>query len=69
MNDNRRDPVSAAAQSNPELAKAISRLSAQDMARLREVLADPEKTRQVLSTPMAQQMLSRLGGAKEKNND
>lgn len=65
MNDNRRDPVSAAAQSNPELAKAISRLSAQDMAKLREVLSDPEKTRQVLSTPMAQQLLSRMSGKEQ----
>lgn len=69
MNDNSRDPVSAAAQSNPELARAISRLSAQDMAKLREVLSDPEKTRQALSTPMAQRLLSRMGGAdgKEKS--
>ncbi len=69
MKDNSPDPVSTAAKSSPELAKAISRLSAQDMEMLREVLSDPEKTRQALSTPMARQMLSRISGADGKNSN
>lgn len=67
MSRNSRDPVNDAAQSNPELAKAISGLSEQDVKRLREVLSDPEKTRQALSTPMAQQLLSRLGSTGRNN--
>jgi len=62
MNNSGRDPLARAAGSNPELAKAISRLSPQDMDKLREVLADPEKTRQILSTPAAQQLLGRIAG-------
>lgn len=67
MNENSRDPLGRAAQSSPELAKAMAKLSPQDMARLREIISDPEKTRQILSTPAAQQLLNRLNGAAGKD--
>jgi len=68
LNDrNNHDPITSAAQKDPRVAKAMAQLSEQDAARLREVLADPEKTKQILSTPLAQQMLRRLSGGGKNN--
>ncbi len=68
MNDrNNHDPITSAAQKDPRVAKAMAQLSEQDAAWLREVLADPEKTKQILSTPLAQQMLRRLSGGGKNN--
>ncbi len=66
MNDSSHDPLQAA-MGDPRVAKAAAALSAEDMTRLREVLADPEKTRQILSTPMARQLMRQLSGKKEQN--
>lgn len=66
MNNNSRDPVSEAASRDPAVAKALSQLSEQDMNRLRAVLADPEKTRQMLSSPLAQQLMRRLSGGRKE---
>jgi len=66
MKNDRRDKLDAAAQSNPAIARALSGLSAQDMAKLRAVLADPEQTRRILATPEAQQMLRRMSGEGKK---
>ncbi len=66
MNSNSRDIVGEAAARDPRVAKAVSGLSQEDMTRLREVLSDPEKTRQILSTPMAQQLIKQLSGKDNK---
>jgi len=66
MNEKDRDQLEAAARSNPAVAQALSKLSKEDMAKLRAVLADPEQTRRILSTPMAQQMLRRMSGEDKK---
>ena len=63
MKDDRNDRLDAAAQRSPAVAQALSKLSAEDKAKLRAVLADPEQTRRILSTPMAQQMLRKLSGS------
>lgn len=62
MNSNSRDLLGEAVSRDPRVAKAVSGLSGEDMSKLREVLADPEKTRQILSSPMAQQLIRQLSG-------
>ncbi len=62
MEEKRNDQLEQAARRNPAVAKALSGLSAEDMAKLRAVLADPEQTRRILATPAAQQMLQKLSG-------
>ena len=62
MKENERDQLEIAAQRNPAVAQALSKLSEQDMAKLRSVLADPEQTRRILASPMAQQLLRRMTG-------
>ncbi len=66
MKDDRQDRLSEAARSSPAVAQALSGLSPQDMEKLRAVLNDPEQTRKILATPMAQQMLLRLTGGEKK---
>lgn len=64
-NNNSRDPISEAARRDPAVAKAVSQLSGQELARLREVLADPERTKQMLNSPLARQLMRRLSGGGE----
>ena len=66
MKDDRRDMLEAAARRSPEVARALSGLSPGDMERLRAVLADPEKTKQVLATPEARQLLQKMIGEGKK---
>lgn len=46
----------------------LSKLSSEDKEKVSRVLADKELTRKVLSTPKAQQLLSKLLGDKKNGN-
>lgn len=66
MKEQSRDQLEVAAQRSPAVARALSGLSEEDMAKLRAVLSDPEQTKRILATPMAQQMLRKLSGEDKK---
>lgn len=55
-----RDGLERIMESNPQTARLLSRLSAEDIGRLRQVLSDPQKTKNLLSTPQAQRLLSSM---------
>lgn len=65
MNEQERDQLEMAAQRSPAVAQALSKLSEQDMAKLRAVLSDPEQTRRIMATPVAQQLLRQMTGEKK----
>jgi|GEM_PF-1680260 len=67
MNSSDRDLLGEAASRSPEVAKAVAGLSQKDIAKLREILADPQKTEKILSTPMAQQLLRQLSAKNGQN--
>ena len=46
--------------SDPRAAGLLSRLSPEDIGRLRQILGDPEQLSRLLSSPQAQKLLSSL---------
>ena len=49
---------------NPQVEKLLSNLNKSDAEKLKNILNDPVKTKQILNTPEAQALIKKLSGGK-----
>ena len=61
-----RENVEKAFGSNPLLTSALSKMSQEDVSKLIGILNDPEKSKKIMATPQAQQLLNSLGKSGKK---